>query len=145
MKIKAQLEQEFVVGGWTDPRGSRKGFGALLLGVHEGKELRYVGAVGTGFSVKRIDEIMKQLKALARATSPFANQVVANAPVHYVKPELVAEVRFTEWTRDNVLRQPAYLGLRRQKRQRRGSRIMATAPQTSVSDRKARALAFQSR
>jgi len=112
VKIKAQLEQEFVVGGWTDPRGSRKGFGSLLLGVYEGKDLRFVGAVGTGFSAKRIGEIMKQLKLLARETSPFANKVVANAPVHYVKPQLVAEVRFTEWTRDNVLRQPAFLGLR---------------------------------
>jgi bifunctional non-homologous end joining protein LigD len=105
VKIKAQLEQEFVIGGWTDPRGSRKGFGSLLLGVYEGKD-------GTGFSVKRIGEIMKQLKPLARETSPFANKVIANAPVHYVQPQLVAEVRFTEWTRDNILRQPAFLGLR---------------------------------
>jgi bifunctional non-homologous end joining protein LigD len=101
-----------VIGGWTDPRGSRKGFGSLLLGVYEGKELRFVGNVGTGFSVKRIGEIMKQLKPLARETSPFANKVIANAPAHYVKPQLVAEVRFTEWTRDNILRQPAFLGLR---------------------------------
>jgi bifunctional non-homologous end joining protein LigD len=101
-----------VVGGFTEPRGSRKGFGSLLLGVYEGKALQFVGAVGTGFSAKRIGEIMKQLKLLARETSPFANRVVANAPVHYVKPQLVAQVRFTEWTRDNVLRQPAFLGLR---------------------------------
>ncbi len=112
VKIKAQLEQEFVVGGWTDPRGSRKGFGSLLLGAYDGKDLRFVGAVGTGFSVKRIEEIMKQLKPLARERSPFSNDVVANAPVHYVKPQLVAEVRFAEWTRDLVLRQPAFLGLR---------------------------------
>jgi bifunctional non-homologous end joining protein LigD len=112
VKIKAQLEQEFVIGGWTDPRGSRKGFGSLLLGAYEGKELRFVGAVGTGFSVKRIAEIMKQLEPLTVQKSPFANKVVANAPVHYVKPKLVAEVRFTEWTRDSILRQPAFLGLR---------------------------------
>jgi len=112
VKIKAQLEQEFVVGGWTDPRGSRKGFGSLLLGAYDGKDLRFVGNVGTGFSVKRIEEIMKQLRPLAREKSPFVNPVIVNAPAHYVKPQLVAEVRFTEWTRDLILRQPAFLGLR---------------------------------
>ncbi len=88
VKIKAQLEQEFVVGGWTDPRGSRKGFGSLLLGAYDGKDLRFVGAVGTGFSVKRIAELAKQLKALAREKSPFVNEVIANSGVHFVKPQL---------------------------------------------------------
>lgn len=115
VKIKAQLEQEFVIGGWTDPRGSRKGFGSLLLGAYEGTNLRFVGSVGTGFSVKLIGEIMKKLERLSRATSPFVNPVIANAPTHWVKPELVAEVRFTEWTRDLYLRQPAFLGLRTDK------------------------------
>ena len=115
VKIKAQLEQEFVVGGWTDPRGSRKGFGSLLLGAYDGKDLRFVGNVGTGFSVKRITEIMKQLKTLSREKSPFVDEVIANSGVHYVKPQLVAEVRFTEWTRDRILRQPAFLGLREDK------------------------------
>lgn len=115
VKIKAQLEQEFVVGGWTDPRGSRKGFGSLLLGAYDGKDLRFVGNVGTGFSVKRITEIMKQLKPLAREKSPFVNEVIANSGVHFVKPQLIAEVRFTEWTRDRILRQPAFLGLREDK------------------------------
>jgi bifunctional non-homologous end joining protein LigD len=115
VKIKAQHEQEFVIGGWTDPRGSRKGFGSLLLGAHEGNKLYFVGAVGTGFSAARISEIMQQLAPLARATSPFANEVVASAPVHFVRPQLVAEVRFTEWTRDRILRQPAFLGMRTDK------------------------------
>jgi bifunctional non-homologous end joining protein LigD len=112
LKIKAQQEQEFVIGGWTEPRGSRKGFGSLLLGVYDDGEFRYVGHVGTGFSEKRITEILAKLKNLERKTSPFANGVEANTPAHWVKPELVAEVRFTEWTRDNYLRQPAFLGLR---------------------------------
>jgi bifunctional non-homologous end joining protein LigD len=115
VKIKAQLNEEFVVGGWTDPRGSRKGFGALLLGAYKGKELHFVGSVGTGFSGKRIDDIMRKLDKLPRATSPFVNDVEANAGIHWVKPELVAEVRFTEWTRDLRLRQPAFLGLRTDK------------------------------
>ncbi|HVA26698.1 MAG TPA: non-homologous end-joining DNA ligase [Candidatus Baltobacteraceae bacterium] len=115
VKIKAQLNQEFVVGGWTDPRGSREGFGSLLLGAYKGKALHFVGAVGTGFSGKRIAEIMKKLEKLARVTSPFANEVEANAGIHWVKPELVAEVRFTEWTHDRHLRHPAFLGLRTDK------------------------------
>ena len=115
LKIKAQFEQEFVIGGWTEPKGSRSGFGALLLGVYEDKKLRYVGSVGTGFSSKLLGEIYARLKKLERKTSPFVNDVIANAPVHFTKPELVAEVRFTEWTRDRYLRQPAYLGLREDK------------------------------
>jgi bifunctional non-homologous end joining protein LigD len=111
VKIKAQNEEEFVVGGWTDPRGSRKGFGALLLGAFVGKKLRYVGSVGTGFSVKTLAEIHKQLRALERSASPFDGEVEPANP-HWVKPELVAMVRFTEKTREGLLRQPAFLGLR---------------------------------
>jgi bifunctional non-homologous end joining protein LigD len=115
LKIKAQFEQEFVIGGWTEPKGSRSGFGALLLGVYEEKKLRYVGSVGTGFSSKLLGEIHARLKKLERKTSPFVNEVIANAPVHFTKPELVAQVRFTEWTRERYLRQPAYLGMREDK------------------------------
>jgi bifunctional non-homologous end joining protein LigD len=112
VKIKTGHEQEFVVGGWTEPKGSRSGFGAMLLGVHRGKSLQFVGSVGTGFSAKLLGELYARLKKLERKTSPFANDVVANSPVHWTSPELVVEVRFAEWTRDGYLRQPAYLGLR---------------------------------
>jgi bifunctional non-homologous end joining protein LigD len=112
VKIKAQNEQEFVVGGWTDPRGSRRGFGALLLGVYEGDTLRPVGSVGTGFDANTLRDISAQLLLLERKTSPFDRPVVANATAHWVKPELVAQVRFAEWTGDGQLRQPAFLGLR---------------------------------
>ena len=115
LKIKAINEQEFVVGGWTDPKGSRKGFGSLLLGAYKGKEFRFVGSVGTGFSTKLLAEIAKKLAPLARTTSPFVNEVVANSGIHYVKPELVAVVQFAEWTRDNYLRHPAFLGFRNDK------------------------------
>jgi len=115
LKIKAQFEQEFVIGGWTEPKGSRSGFGALLLGVYEGKALRYVGSVGTGFTQKLLAELHARLTKLERKTSPFANDVDANAPVHWAKPQMVAEVRFAEWTRERYLRQPAYLGLREDK------------------------------
>jgi bifunctional non-homologous end joining protein LigD len=112
VKIKTGYAQEFVVGGWTEPKGSRKGFGALLLGVYQGKSLRFVGSVGTGFSTKLLAELYERLRKLERKSSPFSNEVVANAPTHWVKPELVVEARFSEWTRDGYLRQPAYLGLR---------------------------------
>jgi bifunctional non-homologous end joining protein LigD len=112
VKIKAQLEQEFVIGGWTEPRGSRSGFGALLLGAYDGGRFRYVGHVGTGFSQKVLRELHAKLLRLERKSSPFDTPVEGNVKAHWTKPELVAEVRFTEWTRDLLLRQPAYLGLR---------------------------------
>lgn len=112
VKIKAQLVAEFVVGGWTDPRGSRKGFGALLLGAHDRGTFRYVGSVGTGFSHKTLRELHERLERIARKTSPFDTPVDVVGAAHWVKPELVVQVRFTEWTRDLLLRHPAYLGER---------------------------------
>lgn len=111
VKVKAQRRQEFVVGGWTDPQGSRKGFGALLLGAYDGGSLRYVGSVGTGFSHAMLRELHGKLESLARKTSPFDGPVPV-AKAHWAKPELVVEVRYTEWTRDRQLRHPAYLGIR---------------------------------
>ncbi len=111
-KIKALEEQEFVIGGWTEPRAGRHGFGALLLGVYHGKDLEYVGHVGTGFTARALADLSKQLHNIERKTSPFADAVRANTPAHFVKPELVAQVRFSEWTHEGHLRQPAYLGLR---------------------------------
>ncbi len=118
VKIKTGHEQEFVVGGWTDPKGSRKGFGALLLGVYQKDKLRYVGSVGTGFSTKLLSELSARLRQLDRKTSPFVNEVDVRPRPHWTSPELVVEVRFSEWTRDGYLRQPAYLGLRLDKRAR---------------------------
>jgi bifunctional non-homologous end joining protein LigD len=118
VKIKTGHEQEFVVGGWTDPKGSRKGFGALLLGVYGQGQLRYVGSVGTGFSTKLLSELSARLRKMERKTSPFANEVDVRPRPHWASPELVVEVRFSEWTRDGYLRQPAYLGLRPDKRAR---------------------------
>ncbi|MGA2759836.1 MAG: non-homologous end-joining DNA ligase [Candidatus Cybelea sp.] len=112
VKIKTSFEQEFVVGGWTEPKGSRKSFGALLLGVYQKEGLRYVGSVGTGFTVKKLSELYARLQKIERKTSPFYNAVDANAPTHWCSPQLVVEVRFAEWTRDGYLRQPAYTGLR---------------------------------
>ncbi|HEV3152450.1 MAG TPA: non-homologous end-joining DNA ligase [Candidatus Baltobacteraceae bacterium] len=112
VKIKAQLMQEFVIGGFTEPRGSRTGFGSLLLGLYDRGKLYYVGHAGTGFNTKLLQSMTRDLKKLERKTSPFANKVEANTKPHFVEPKMVAEIRFTEWTRDGLLRQPAFIGLR---------------------------------
>lgn len=116
VKIKAQLMQECVVGGFTEPRGSRTGFGALLLGLYDGKNLEYVGHVGTGFNTKLLHSLTADLKKIERKTSPFSTRVESNTKPHWVEPKMVAQVRFTEWTRDGYLRQPAFLGLRLDKK-----------------------------
>lgn len=112
VKIKATLEQEFVVAGWSEPQGSRVGFGSLLLGAYEGSTLRYVGEVGTGFSVARLREIHGMLRKRVRATAPFGEIPPGTNGVHWVSPTVVVEVRFTEWTRDHRLRHPVFIGLR---------------------------------
>jgi bifunctional non-homologous end joining protein LigD len=115
-KLKIQHQQEFVVAGWTEPRQSRQYFGALLLGVHteddEDERLRYVGHTGTGFDQRELERVWKLLKAREVSQSPFSERIKTNEPAHWVRPDLVAQVRFTEWTDDNKLRHPVYLGLR---------------------------------
>ncbi len=111
-KVKLVKEQEFVVGGWTEPRQTRQYFGALLLGVHEGDGLKYVGHTGTGFDHKELARVSALLKKREIKTPPFSERVKTNEPAHWVRPELVAQIRFTEWTADDKLRHPVYLGLR---------------------------------
>jgi len=116
-KLKIVKRQEFVVGGWTEPRQTRSHFGALLLGVNDDAgRLRYVGHTGTGFDQKELSRVYALLKAREVRESPFATRVKTNEPAHWVRPELVAEVKFTEWTADGKLRHPVYLGLRDDKR-----------------------------
>jgi len=111
-KIKVVHEQEFVIGGWTAPRQSRQYFGALLLGVYDGDDLEYVGHTGTGFDHKELARVSALLKAREVPKSPFATPVKSNEPAHWVRPDLIAQVKFTEWTDDGKLRHPVYLGLR---------------------------------
>ncbi|MEO8068293.1 MAG: DNA ligase D [Flavobacteriales bacterium] len=115
MKIKNHRSQEAVIGGYTEPRNSRKHFGALLLGVYEKGELVYVGHTGTGFDARSLDELMSAMKPLIRRTSPFNNHVDANMPPVWVAPRLVCNIKFTEWTRDGHMRHPVFLGLRADK------------------------------
>jgi bifunctional non-homologous end joining protein LigD len=123
-KLKVVHQQEFVVGGWTTPRNTRQYFGALLLGVYDGPDggagkhqlLTYVGHTGTGFDQRELERVWKLLKARETTRSPFRDPIKSNEPAHWVRPDLVAQVRFTEWTDDRKLRHPVYLGLRDDKR-----------------------------
>ncbi|HEX7078447.1 MAG TPA: DNA ligase D [Candidatus Eisenbacteria bacterium] len=113
VKIKCQRRQEFVIGGYTEPRGSGRHFGALLVGVHDGDGLRYVTRVGGGFDDAMQDRLWRELEPLVRAEPPFAGgSAPAGRGNHWVEPRLVCEVRFTEWTADGGIRHPIFLGLR---------------------------------
>src|SRR5665213_719197 len=115
-KVKILHEQEFVIAGWSEPRNTRSHFGALILGVYEGQQLRYAGRVGTGFDERELKKVIALLTPLETKTRPFKTLPPRNETPHWVKPTLVAQVRFTEWTEDGVLRHPVYLGLRDDKK-----------------------------
>src|SRR5437899_2542931 len=113
LKIKAVLQQEVVIGGFTAPRNSRKYFGALIVGVYEDGKFVYTGHVGGGFDEKTLAELYKLMKPLIVKSPPFSGPPPhANEKPTWVKPKLVVEVKFSEWTRDGVMRQPVFLGLR---------------------------------
>ena len=125
LKFKCSAGQELAVGGFTEPTRSRVGLGALLVGYYEAGDLVYAGKVGTGFSQATLRELRQRLDALETPDSPFRGDDVrraargpGGAAVHWVRPELVAEVAFTEWTTDGRLRHPRFIGLRDDKRPR---------------------------
>ena len=112
-KLKLVRRQACVIGGWTDPRRSRPFFGALLLGVYDDSgRLQYIGHSGAGFTDEELAQVWKRLRAIETKTPPFATTPKTNERPHWVQPKLVAEVKFTEWTADNKLRHPTYIGLR---------------------------------
>jgi bifunctional non-homologous end joining protein LigD len=118
VKTKCVQNQEFVIGGFTDPAGSRAGLGALLVGVHDERgRLVYAGKVGTGFSRQSLNELRSRLDSLAAQATPFINppRGAEARGVHWVKPELIAAISFAEWTSDNMLRHPSFQGLREDK------------------------------
>lgn len=113
-KFKCVRAQEFVVGGFTDPSGSRVGLGALLVGYYQGDRLRYAGKVGTGFDDKTLRSLHRRLGELEQDSSPFTDPVRERG-AHWVRPELVAQIGFAEWTGDGKLRHPRFQGLRADK------------------------------
>jgi DNA ligase D-like protein (predicted ligase) len=115
LKFKCEAGQELIIVGYTDPAGSRVGLGALLLGYHDDEDLAYAGKVGTGFSDAVLRDLEKRLSRLQVKRSPCTRGKLPSAGVHWVRPELVGEVAFTEWTRAGQLRHPRFLGLRRDK------------------------------
>jgi bifunctional non-homologous end joining protein LigD len=116
LKIKTARRQEAAIVGFTAPRRSRPYFGALVLAVRDGKAWRYIGHVGTGFSHAALEELHSKLWPLRTDASPFNGRVKDEAVTTWVKPKLVAEVRFAEWTKAGEMRHPAYVGLREDKR-----------------------------
>jgi bifunctional non-homologous end joining protein LigD len=127
LKVKMRPTQDAVIAGFTEPRGTRRHFGALVLGAFEGDALAYVGHVGGGFSAKTLREVRERLEPLIRKKSPFRTAPAVNEPVTWVKPELVCEVAFAEWTEDGVMRQPVFLRLRGDKAPREAVRELPEA------------------
>lgn len=115
LKIKVNQRQEVIIAGYTEPRKTRKFFGALLLGVYKDNELIYVGHTGSGFNTKTLEQIYKKLQPLVVDKPPFVNPPKTNMPAHWVKPRLVCEIKFTEWTKDLQARHPIFMGLREDK------------------------------
>lgn len=116
LKIKCSLRQELVIGGYTDPQGSRAHFGALLMGTYENKKFRYVGKIGTGFNTNKLKQIIARLKPLETNQSPFQIASPKAKGIHWVKPKLTAEVEFRDVTKDGMVRQGSFQGLREDKK-----------------------------
>src|SRR6478609_1844670 len=115
LKIKTHLRQEAIICGYTQPQGSRKDFGALILGVYNNKELQYIGHTGTGFSAKRLKALKEQFEAYETDNCPFKQKPATNQKATWLKPKLVCEVKFSQWTEDGHLRQPVFIDLREDK------------------------------
>lgn len=115
LKFKCVHEQEFVIGGYTDPQGSRIGLGAVLIGYYKGNSLKYAGKAGTGFDDETLKRLGRKLRDSRVDHNPFDAGNMEKKNVNWVKPEMVAQIGFTEWTEDGKLRHPRFLGLRRDK------------------------------
>lgn len=137
LKIKTHLRQEVVIGGFTEPRGSRQYLGSLLVGVYDKGDFVYVGHSGGGIPDSQRKQLWEHLQQLERKTSPFTTEPKPNAPVHWVRPELVCEMRFSEWTSEGYMRQPEFEGLREDKKPTAVHREKANASAKPASSKSA--------
>jgi bifunctional non-homologous end joining protein LigD len=147
LKVKTHRRQEAVIAGFTRPQGGRKNFGALILGVYDHDNLVYIGHTGTGFGEKTLAEIYSRLEPLVQPTCPFKKRPVTNAPVRWVRPELVCEVTFQEWTEEALMRHPVFVGMRDDKKplsvRREKPEPVARIPAGERQPRKPRPLALK--
>ena len=139
LKLKVEFRQEFVVGGYTEPRNTREHIGALLLGHYDGDDFVYVGHTGGGFTRDGLAAMARRLTRLERKSSPFSTAVRTNEKAHWVRPEVVVEVKFNEWTADSRLRQPIFLGVRDDKDAREVTREATSVQRRSAKKRRLRA------
>ena len=135
-KLKIEFRQEFVIGGYTEPRNSRQHIGALLLGYYDGDRLIYVGHTGGGFTTDGLVEMYRKLKPLETDKSPFQEIPKTNEKAHWLKPKVVVEVKFNQWTGDGKLRQPIYLGTRDDKKASEVGREGTSMQKKSATGRK---------
>ena len=127
LKIKNHNTQEAVIAGYTQPRGSRNHFGALILGIWDNNKLRYIGHTGTGFSLASLKDLYQKFQSLVTSTSPFGTKIPVRAGVTWLKPELVCTVKYTELTADGIMRHPVFMGLRIDKTSSEATQLDHTA------------------
>ena len=136
LKIKNHNTQEAVIAGYTAPRGSREYFGALILGIYDNNKLRYIGHTGTGFTSAILKKVYKTIHPLERSSSPFDKKVSVNAPVTWVEPKFVCNIKFTEATEEGILRHPVFMGLRIDKSAKEADKIDVTVKSAAKQKRK---------
>ena len=135
IKLKIEKRQEFVVGGWTEPRNSREHIGAILLGYYDNEQLIYAGHTGTGFSAASLRDMYARLRRLERRESPFTTSPRTNETPHWTRPNVVVEIKFNEWTADGKLRQPVFVGVRDDKPPREVVREPGSLPQPKTGSK----------
>jgi bifunctional non-homologous end joining protein LigD len=136
LKIKNHNTQEAIIAGYTEPRGSRKYFGALILGIYVDGKLKYIGHTGTGFNEEALKEMFAKLQPLVTNVSPFDKKIIVNSPVTWVKPELVCAIKFSELTEEGILRHPVFIGLRVDKSAKETDQLDAVVKKKKTTEEK---------
>ncbi|RZJ31866.1 MAG: DNA ligase D [Flavobacterium sp.] len=136
LKVKTEMQQEMVIGGFTEPQGSRKGIGALLCGYYEDGKLRYSGKVGSGYTEAILADLEKRLTKLETEACPFSAKPKLSGKIHWVEPKLLAQIKFSEWTETNSMRHPVYLGLREDKAAKKVIMEKPTVDTEKLDDKK---------